>query len=234
MVQFNDIPFSPRMAKALSELKINYVFQPIFYPDGKTVYAREALMRPIDMTITELIYEYTRRNELYTLEVATVFGALKEFRARGYSELPSLNSFPCEMFSDEENRAFNEYFEGNIPKFIVETLEYPKFDPVISAQKRKYIDLSNNLLALDDFDCGVNTVEVVDFMNPDIIKLDRSLLTGIDTDVTKQKNCHHIIHTAHAKGIKIVAEGTETKGEVDCLKQLVADFFQGFYLGMPT
>lgn len=193
MIQFDDIPFSAKMSASLSKLKINYVFQSIFFPDGKTVYAREALMRPLDMTVTELIDEYTRRNELYTLEVATLFGAMKEFRARGYSELPSINSFPCEAFADEEIQAFGDYFSANLPHFIVETLEYPKFDPIISALKRKHISLCDNLLALDDFGSGLNTEKIAEFMKPDIIKLDRSLLTGIDADEAKQLNCNKII-----------------------------------------
>ncbi len=234
MIQFNDIPLSKKTLSALSELKINYVFQSIFYPDGKTVYAREALMRPLNMTVTELITEYTRRNELYTLEVATLFGAMKEYRARGYSELPSLNSFPCETFADEEIQAFGSYFAENLPHFIVETLEYPEFDPVISALKRKHISICDNLLALDDFGTGLNTAEIAEFMEPDIIKLDRSLLTRIDSDKKKQANCAQIITDAHKHDVKIIAEGIETKAEFDCMKQLGSDFFQGFYLGMPV
>ena len=234
MIQFNDIPFSPKMSAALSELKINYVFQSIFYPDGKTVFAREALMRPLNMTVTELINEYTHRNELYTLEVATLFGAMKEFRARGYSELPSINSFPCETFADEEIQAFGDYFSANLPHFIVETLEYPEFDPVISALKRKHISLCDNFLALDDFGSGLNTEEIAEFMKPNIIKLDRSLLTEVDSDEAKQMNCNKIIEASHKCGVKIVAEGIETKGEFDCMKQLGADFFQGYYLEMPA
>ena len=233
MIQFDDIPFSPKMSAALSELKINYVFQSIFYPDGKTVFAREALMRPLNMTVTELINEYTHRNELYTLEVATLFGAMKEYRARGYSELPSLNSFPCETFADEEIQAFGSYFAENLPHFIVETLEYPEFDPVISALKRKHISLCDNFLALDDFGSGLNTEEIAEFMKPNIIKLDRSLLTGVDSDEAKQMNCNKIIEASHKCGVKIVAEGIETKGEFDCMKQLGADYFQGYYFAMP-
>jgi len=55
------------------------------------------------------------------------------------------------------------------------------FDHVAYAYKRKQTSQFNNLLALDDFGSGLNTCEIAEFMKPDIIKLDRSLLTGIDS-----------------------------------------------------
>ena len=58
MIYFNDLPLDSEILKALAELSINYVFQPIFKPDGKTIFAREALMRPTEMTVTELIEKY--------------------------------------------------------------------------------------------------------------------------------------------------------------------------------
>jgi len=73
--------------------------------------------------------------------------------------LPSINSFPCEAFADEEIQAFGDYFSGNLPHFIIET--------------------------------------------------------------------------SHKCGVKIVAEGIESNGEFDCMKQLGADYFQGYYLTMP-
>ena len=54
-------------------------------------------MRPDDKTVTKLIDKYTYRKELYVLEVATLFGSLIEYNKRGYSELISINSFPCEL-----------------------------------------------------------------------------------------------------------------------------------------
>ena len=55
MIYFDELPLDSEILKALEKLKINYVFQPIFQADGKTVFAREALMRPVGLTVTELI-----------------------------------------------------------------------------------------------------------------------------------------------------------------------------------
>ena len=61
MINFDHLPLHTDILQALRKLSINYVFQPIFRPDGKTVYAWEALMRPTDMTVTDLIVDYTKK-----------------------------------------------------------------------------------------------------------------------------------------------------------------------------
>ena len=125
MIYFDDLPLSEDILAALSELKIEYVFQPIFYPDGKTIYAREALMRPHDKDVMELITEYQEQDKLHILEVATLFGATQAYFMRGYKEILSINTFPCEIFTEEEVNAYIEYFGEDKKAMILETLEYP-------------------------------------------------------------------------------------------------------------
>ena len=90
MIYYDHLPLDKDILKALAELSINYVFQPIFRPDGKTVYAWEALMRPTEMTVSELIEEYTKKDKLHVLEVATFFGAMQAYFLRGYEQRVSI------------------------------------------------------------------------------------------------------------------------------------------------
>lgn len=232
MIYFDELPLSSDIKLALKALKINYVFQPIFYPDGLTVYAYEALMRPEGQTVTELIEEYTKADKLHILEVATFWGATQAYFLRGYEEKLSVNSFPCEVFSEEEAQAYVDYFGSDKDLLIIEMLEYPYFDREKGEKKKAVADIGLNRIALDDYGVGINNEDMVDFMNPYIIKIDRSLLSGLDKDEEKKENCAAIIEKMHAKHRKVVAEGVETKEEFDCLVSLGADFFQGYYLGM--
>ena len=234
MIYFEDLPLDKEILKALSELKINYVFQPIFYPDGKTIYAHEALMRPEGTTVLDLIDEYTKRDELHVLEVATFWGATQAYFMRGYKEKLSVNSFPCEVFSQEEAETYREYFGKDKDILVIENLEYPRMDLEKSAKKRKIADIGESKFALDDFGVGLNDYHMVDVLDPQIVKMDRSLLSGIDTDEEKQKNCKSIIETIHKLGKLVVAEGVETKEEFDYLISLGADLFQGYYLARPA
>lgn len=234
MIYFEDLPLDKEIIKALSELKINYVFQPIFYPDGKTIYAHEALMRPEGTTVLDLIDEYTKRDELHILEVATFWGATQAYFMRGYKEKLSVNSFPCEVFSIEEAETYREYFGKDRNALIIESLEYPRFDLKKSLKKRDVAALGDNEIALDDYGVGFNDLDMVKIMEPSIVKIDRSLLSGIDSDPQKQVNCKDIIDRMHVMGKLVVAEGVETKEEFEYLVGLGADLFQGYYLARPA
>ncbi len=233
MIYFGDLPLSKDILEALSELKIEYVFQPIFYSDGKTIYAREALMRPYGKNVVDLIEEYKAMDKLHILEVATLFGATQAFLLRGYTEILSINTFPCEIFSNEEVKAFIDYYGRDQKAMILEMLEYPRFSEDIAKKKREIADISKNQVAVDDFGTGLNGFDVLNAADPNIIKIDRSLITDIDKDKYKQANCREMIETFHTKRLKVVAEGIETEAEFNTMKELGADFFQGFYLGMP-
>lgn len=235
MIYYDHLPLDEDILKALGELSINYVFQPIFLPDCKTVYAWEALMRPTDMTVTELIEEYEKKDKLHVLEVATFFGAMQAFFLRGYDQKVSINSFPSDCMKKEEADAFWEYFGDEIRgRMIIENLEFPYFSREHWDEKSRSVRAMDNLLSVDDFGSGINDLELVKIMSPHIIKLDRELISGIDHIEEKQKNVSDLVLEFHSKGILVVAEGVEEKEEFDYLVGLGVDLFQGYYLARPV
>ncbi|MCR5397264.1 MAG: EAL domain-containing protein [Lachnospiraceae bacterium] len=233
MIYFDDLPLSKDILDALSELKINYVFQSIFYPDGKTVFAREALMRPQDMDVTELIEKYQKEEKLHILEVATLFGATQAYFMRGYKEILSVNTFPNQIFTRDEVQAYIDYFGDDKTAMMLETLEYPELSVEIARTKREFADINDNLIAIDDFGTGISNFDAIEAAKPDIVKIDRTLLKDIDLDRIRQTQLKEMIDTFHERGMRVVAEGIETEAEFDTMKILGADLFQGYYLGMP-
>ncbi len=235
MIYYDHLPLDKDILKALGELSINYVFQPIFRADGKTVYAWEALMRPTDMTVTELIENYEKRDKLHVLEVATFFGAMQAYFLRGYDQRVSINSFPSDCMRGEEADAFLEYFGEEIRgRMIIENLEYPYFSLEHWEEKKRSVKYMDNLLSVDDFGSGINDFERVEIMSPDIVKLDRALISGIDHIGEKQENVKNLERYFHSRKILIVAEGVEEKEEFDYLVGLGIDLFQGYYLARPA
>ncbi len=235
MIYFDHLPLDKEILQALGELSINYVFQPIFKPDGKTVFAREALMRPTQMTVTELIDVYARKDKLHVLEVATFFGAMQEYFLRGYEERVSINSFPSDCMRQEEADAFLEYFGDEIRgRMIIENLEYPYFSLEHWTEKVRSVKFMDNLLAVDDFGNGINDLERVHIMKPHIVKLDRELISGIDHIPEKQENVKKLLEEFHSLAMLVVAEGVEEKEEFEYLVGLGTDLFQGYYLARPA
>ena len=233
MIYYNDLPLDDEILKALGELNIDYVFQPIFEADGKTIFAREALMRPAEKTVTELIEEYTKLGKLHILEVATFFGAMQAYQLRGYECRISLNSFPSEHFTISEQRAFAEYFGKMDGLMIIEILEYPYISEEAVEVKKEVSERRSLWIAIDDFGTGINNMDVVEMYDTRIVKLNCHMINGIDHEPEKQENVKKLIREFHSRKMMILAEGVEEKEEFDCLVDLGIDLFQGYYLARP-
>ena len=88
-------------------------------------------------------------------------------------------------------------------------------------------------LALDDFGTGYSSLSYLEKLPFDKIKIDRSFVSGIETDANKRNLLKGIISLAHTLGRIIIAEGAETAGEVFLLRELRADIVQGYALSRP-
>ncbi|MBR4223405.1 MAG: EAL domain-containing protein [Oscillospiraceae bacterium] len=89
------------------------------------------------------------------------------------------------------------------------------------------------LIALDNVGAGAETIDHVMFINPDVIKIDRSVVADIDSDKYKREIFRSIISTAKKIGAMTVAEGTERVDEVITCMIMGVDYFQGFYFQKP-
>lgn len=88
-------------------------------------------------------------------------------------------------------------------------------------------------LALDDFGTGYSSLSYLEKLPFDKIKIDRSFVSGIETDANKRSLLGGIISLGQTLGRIIVVEGAETQGEVSLLRELGADIVQGYALSRP-
>ena len=234
MIYYDDLPLDKDILNALGELSINYVFQSIFKSDGKTIFAREALMRPTNKNVMDLIEEYSKLNKLHVLEVATFFGAMQEYHLRGYTEHICMNSFPSEYFTLPEQKAFVDYFGNMDGVGIIEMLEYPYISEEAVKAKIEATDRQSLWIAIDDFGVGLSDMKAVEMYRPEIIKLDRTLISDIDHIPEKHENVKSLVAEFHSRNMLVVAEGVEQKAEFDYLVGIGVDLFQGYYLGRPA
>ncbi len=89
-------------------------------------------------------------------------------------------------------------------------------------------------IAVDDAGSGFASMRHVLQLRPDIIKLDRSLIAGIDIDHGQRALGAAMVEFAHQIDARIVAEGIETQAELIAVTQLGMTFGQGYFLGRPT
>ncbi|GHF17889.1 signal transduction protein [Kordiimonas sediminis] len=88
-------------------------------------------------------------------------------------------------------------------------------------------------VALDDIGSGWSGLNLLDKLRPDYIKIDMDLIHGIEQDIFKETIVKYLIQIAHTLGIKVIAEGIETYKEAATVKELGADYLQGFFYGKP-
>jgi EAL domain-containing protein (putative c-di-GMP-specific phosphodiesterase class I) len=89
-------------------------------------------------------------------------------------------------------------------------------------------------VAIDDVGSGFSSFRHVTRVNPDILKLDRTLVCGIDDDPVRQSLASAIVSFARDVGAVVVSEGIESESELCCLKDLAVGCGQGFHLARPS
>jgi diguanylate cyclase (GGDEF)-like protein/PAS domain S-box-containing protein len=88
-------------------------------------------------------------------------------------------------------------------------------------------------LSMDDFGTGYSSLSYLRQYAFDILKIDKSFITDIPSNKSDCDLVKATIAMAHSLGLKVVAEGVETKEQSDLLNQLACDYLQGYYFSKP-
>lgn len=89
-------------------------------------------------------------------------------------------------------------------------------------------------LAIDDVGAGYSSLRHVTELRPDVVKLDRSIITDLGSDHNRQALVSSLIAFANESGITALGEGIETRSEAGVLAALRATYGQGYHFGRPA
>jgi EAL domain-containing protein (putative c-di-GMP-specific phosphodiesterase class I) len=89
-------------------------------------------------------------------------------------------------------------------------------------------------LAIDDVGAGFSSLRHIVVTAPDVIKLDRSIVTGLGDDAVLKVVTHSLVELARGTGATVVAEGVETADDAASLRALGVDLGQGWHFGRAT
>ena len=226
----------------LSNAQVFYCFQPIFSARSGRVVAYEALMRSdlptlrSPATIMKLARE---QGALYEIERITFTKALETFdslcRAGSVSgdAMLFVNSIASTCLSHEDGKYIDNHWHELCHRMVVEITEEEEIDYEALERKRNAPGFSG-MFALDDYGSGYSNENTLLQLAPRFVKVDITIIRGIDTSPDKQQILRNVVAYAHPRSMKIVAEGVETAAELRTVIELGTDLLQGYFLARPA
>jgi EAL domain-containing protein (putative c-di-GMP-specific phosphodiesterase class I)/GGDEF domain-containing protein len=227
-----------RVADLRSSLRDRAVYvdyHPIVIAETREIFGYEALARGVlrSLRSPEVMFDVAAEADLlWELSRLCRSRAIEGIDTRLQpGELLFLNVDPHD-FSDP---AFNEREVKYPDRVVIEITErtaikdYPKF----RERLRAFREIGFRF-AVDDAGSGYAGLGSIANLEPDFIKLDISLINGIDTNFIKQNLVETMVRFANDHGAKVIAEGVERAEEFKAVKDLGVHLVQGFFLHRPS
>lgn len=233
---------TPEIVREVIDNKDIFVeFQPIYSLNTKKIIGLEALSRGDykgEIVSPYFLFNYAEQNgNVLSLDRLCREKAMRAFTAEKSESM---------LFINFETSVLNSVTPGNgeIMKTAMENHISPE-NIVIELNEShvkdsydlmmfvNYYRSKGFLIALDNVNAGLETMNRVMLVNPDIIKIDRAIISNIESNSYNQEVFKSIINTAKQIGAMTVAESVETVDEVITCMLMGVDYFQGFYFSRP-
>lgn len=215
------------------------VKQPIFRLDDDSPIGYEFLSRYANSTF-EMPDNFFRlcaeRNVLTLVDHACLRASIQAAEQLPPYARFHLNIFPTTLLAIPVEHLL-ELFPNPIPAdtFCLEISEqqiigHPTYlVPAVQALRTAGI-----LIAIDDVGFGSSCLESLVLLEPDILKLDKRCVIGIDTDPPRVEHLRRYVRIARTLGCQVVAEGIETAEELAIVRSLGIEYGQGYLWGKPA
>lgn len=238
----NYILFSGKesLNKFIEERQVKFAFQPIVNAVDGSVFAYEALLRSTSLqinSVTDVMRLAKSQSRLTDIEALTFEGVFKQI-SQNEDKLQDkyvfINSIASVSIPKNTMKSILNKYGNYIEQMVIEIIENEDVDLEAMEFKQKIRKKYNCKIAIDDFGTGYATESWLLQVNPDFVKIDMSLIRGIDKDKERQSIISNILRYTKERNIKVICEGIETYQEVEKLIKMGVDYIQGYYLGKPT
>jgi EAL domain-containing protein (putative c-di-GMP-specific phosphodiesterase class I)/GGDEF domain-containing protein len=223
------------LRNSLRERGVYVDYHPIVYADTEEIFGYEALARGVMRALRspEVMFEVAEEADL-------IWELSRLCRSRALEGLESHLKDGELLFINVDPHDFSDplFGEENVPhpeRVVLEITErtaikdYPKFRERLKGLREK-----GYRFAVDDAGSGYAGLGSIANLEPDFIKLDISLITGIDTNFIKQNLVETLVKFANDHGAKVIAEGVERAEEFMTVRNLGVHLVQGFFLHRPA
>lgn len=128
----------------------------------------------------------------------------------------------------------NTEFSKHAHRFVLEITERESLEAIADAQdKVQELRSMGFQIAMDDLGAGHNGLAAFAQLAPEVVKLDMKLVRNLDQG-ERQRDLVQVMHDFCAsRGMRVIAEGVETRDELDALMEIGVDLIQGFFIARP-
>ena len=223
-----------RFASALSSLWIAY--QPIVSWSKRTTFAHEALVRNEEPTLRsppDLFEAAERLGRLEELGRTVRDRVAQTLDVNPADGLLFINLHAMEL-ADDRLVASEAPLSRHAGRVVLEITERAPLEQIRDARSRvAQLRSLGYRIAVDDLGAGYAGLTSFAHLEPDVVKVDMSLIRGIDMSPMKQKLLGSIVGLCRDLGIEIIAEGVETPAERDAVVRVGGDLCQGYLFARP-
>jgi diguanylate cyclase (GGDEF)-like protein/PAS domain S-box-containing protein len=230
--------FSDRLVeldRLIDRGELRFAFQPIVDPRSGAVHAYEALCRadhPVFQDATLLFEAALQSGNLWRLGRLCRRTAAARLATLEAGHSLFINLHPAEL-DDPELLAgeLDRAAAGRVVLEITERAAIPDFRRFRSTAAA--LSSAGYRLAIDDLGAGYASLSAVAILEPSYVKLDMTMVRGIDRSRHKAHLVRRIVEFGNDVGIQLVAEGVETAEEARTVVELGCHLAQGYFFGPP-
>lgn len=205
----------------------------------RSVFAHEALVRgPQGESAWSVLSQVTDANR-YQFDQACRVKAVKTAASLQMRELLSINFLPNAVY--EPAACIRSTFEAcQTFGFATEQLMFEVTEGERVDDRPHLINIFESYrkfgfkTAIDDFGAGYAGLNLLSGFQPHVVKIDMELVRDIDSSRVKQAIVSGIVLTCGQIGSAVIAEGVETRAELQCLASLGVQLIQGYYFCKPV
>jgi EAL domain-containing protein (putative c-di-GMP-specific phosphodiesterase class I)/ActR/RegA family two-component response regulator len=221
-------------SRALDTLWMAY--QPIVRSSGGTLFAYETLVRTTESALPHpgaLLDAAERLDRLVDLGRLIRAKSVAPMEGAPEGTLLFINLHTLDLL-DETLLAPDSALSRIADRVVLEITERASLDDVAdSAARVAALRRLGFRIAIDDLGAGYAGLTSFANLEPEIVKLDMSLVRGVDREPKKRKIIDSMTRLCKDMGILVVAEGVETVAERDALVEIGCDLVQGYLFAKP-
>jgi EAL domain-containing protein (putative c-di-GMP-specific phosphodiesterase class I) len=219
--------------RALSSLWMAY--QPIVSWPKREIFAHEALLRSTEPTLPNPGAVLSAAERLGRLD--DLGRTIRRLVAEVLSRRPSADFFVNLHSRDLLDETLYSpdapisHFANNV---VLELTERASLDDIDNVPSRiRALRELGFRIAVDDLGAGYAGLTSFAILQPDIVKLDNSLVRNVDQEPTKRKLIQSMTSLCREMGMLVISEGVETTAERDTLADLGCELLQGYLFARP-